>query len=68
MTHGGFSWWVRQPIRFFTLIPCGGHKREGIIVSKEQRSKKETKKKPAMTQKEKKAAKKAKKNEKGRLG
>lgn len=44
------------------------HAREGIIVSKEQRSKKETKKKPAMTPKEKKAAKKAKKNEKARLG
>ena len=53
---------------FLTLIPCGVHKREGIIVSKEQRSKKETKKKPAMTPKEKKAAKKAKKNEKVRLG
>jgi hypothetical protein len=38
------------------------------IVSKEQRSNKETKKKPAMTPKEKKAAKKAKKNERGRIG
>ena len=37
-------------------------------MSKEQRSKKETKKKLAMTPKEKKAAKKAKKNERGRLG
>jgi len=37
-------------------------------MSKEQRSRKETKKKPAMTPKEKRAAKKAKKNEKSRLG
>jgi len=37
-------------------------------MSKGQDSKKETKKAPAMTAKEKKAAKKAKKNEKGRLG
>ena len=67
-TQNGFSWSVRRPTMFLTLIPCGVHKREGIIVSKEQRSKKETKKKPAMTPKEKKAAKKAKKNEKVRLG
>jgi putative transposase len=38
------------------------------IVSKEQKSNKETKKVPAMTAKEKKAAKKAKKNERGRIG
>jgi hypothetical protein len=50
------------------MIPRCGHKKEGKIVSKEQRSNKETKKKPAMTPKEKKAAKKAKKNEKARLG
>jgi len=50
------------------MIPRCGHKKEGKIVSKEQRSKKETKKKPAMTPKEKKAAKKAKKNERARLG
>jgi hypothetical protein len=50
------------------MIPRRGHKKEGTIVSKEQRSKKETKKKPAMTAKEKRAAKKAKKNEKDRLG
>ena len=37
-------------------------------MSKEQKSNKETKKKPAMTAKEKKAAKKAKKNDKGRMG
>lgn len=37
-------------------------------MSKEQRSKKEAKKSPLMTAKEKKAAKKAKKNERGRLG
>jgi len=43
-------------------------KQRNKIVSKEQRSKKEAKKKPAMTPKEKKAAKKAKKNERGRIG
>jgi hypothetical protein len=37
-------------------------------MSKEQRSNKETRKVPVMTQKEKKAAKKAKKNQKGLLG
>lgn len=37
-------------------------------MSKERRSNKEAKKKPAMTAKEKKAAKKAKKNERGRIG
>ena len=37
-------------------------------MSKGQNSKKETKKAPAMTAKEKKAAKKAKKNERARLG
>ncbi len=37
-------------------------------MSKGQNSKKETKKLPAMTPKEKKAAKKAKKNERGRIG
>jgi hypothetical protein len=37
-------------------------------MSKERNSKKETRKQPAMTAKEKKAAKKAKKNEKGRMG
>jgi hypothetical protein len=44
------------------------HKVRNELVSKEQRSKKETKKKPAMTPKEKKAAKKAKKDEKNRIG
>ena len=39
-----------------------------IVMSKGQKSNKETKKVPAMTPKEKKAAKKAKKNEKGRIG
>ena len=38
------------------------------VMSKGQDSKKETKKEPAMTAKEKKAAKKAKKKEKGRIG
>jgi len=37
-------------------------------MSKEQRSTKEAKKKPALTQKEKKAAKKAKKANKGSMG
>lgn len=37
-------------------------------MGKEQKSNKETKKKPGMTPKEKKAAKKAKKNERGRIG
>ena len=37
-------------------------------MSKEQKSNKEARKKPAMTAKEKKAAKKAKKNERGRMG
>lgn len=37
-------------------------------MSKERNSKKETKKVPAMTPKEKKAAKKEKKNERGRMG
>jgi hypothetical protein len=40
----------------------------GKIMSKERNSKKEAKKKAAMTPKEKKAAKKAKKNERGRVG
>ena len=38
------------------------------VMSKGQKSNKETRKVPAMTAKEKKAAKKAKKNEKGRMG
>jgi hypothetical protein len=38
------------------------------VMSKEQKSNKEARKKPAMTAKEKKAAKKAKKNERGRMG
>jgi len=38
------------------------------VMSKGQKSNKETKKVPAMTAKEKKAAKKAKKNEKRRMG
>jgi len=38
------------------------------VMSKGKNSKKETKKEPAMTAKEKKAAKKAKKNERGRIG
>ena len=38
------------------------------VMSKGQNSKKETKKEPAMTAKEKKAAKKAKKNERARIG
>ena len=38
------------------------------VMSKEQKSNKETKKVPATTAKEKKAAKKAKKNERGRIG
>jgi hypothetical protein len=37
-------------------------------MSREQKSNKETKKKPALTAKEKKAAKKLKKNDKGRMG
>ena len=37
-------------------------------MSKERSSKRETKKVPSMTAKEKKAAKKAKKNDKGRIG
>ena len=37
-------------------------------MSKEQKSNKEARKKPAMTAKEKKAAKKAKENERGRMG
>ncbi len=40
----------------------------GKIMSKERNSKKETKKAPLLSAKEKKAAKKAKKNEKGRIG
>jgi hypothetical protein len=38
------------------------------VMSREQKSNKETKKVPAMTPREKKAAKKAKKNERGRMG
>ena len=38
------------------------------VMSKGQKSNKETKKVPIMTPKEKKAAKKAKKNERGRIG
>ena len=38
------------------------------VMSKGQKSNKETKKLPAMTAKEKRAAKKGKKNEKGRIG
>jgi hypothetical protein len=38
------------------------------VMSKGQKSNKETKKEPIMTAKEKKAAKKAKKNQRGRLG
>jgi hypothetical protein len=40
----------------------------GKIMTKERNSKKETKKAPLLSAKEKKAAKKAKKNEKGRIG
>lgn len=39
-----------------------------IVMGKERKSHKETKKQPGMTAKEKRAAKKAKKNEKGRMG
>ena len=38
------------------------------VMSKEQKSNKETKKVPVMTAKEKKAAKKEKKNQRGRMG
>jgi len=40
----------------------------GKIMSKERNSKKEAKKAPLLSAKEKKAAKKAKKNDKGRIG
>jgi len=56
----------RASIRF--LLYCGNNQARRKAMSKGQDSKKETKKVPAMTAKEKKAAKKAKKNEKSRMG
>jgi hypothetical protein len=51
------------PLRWLPAYIC-----KDKVMSREQKSNKETKKVPALTAKEKKAAKKAKKNERGRLG
>jgi hypothetical protein len=59
----GSTPFFRYPLRWLPAYIC-----KDKVMSREQKSNKETKKVPALTAKEKKAAKKAKKNERGRLG
>jgi hypothetical protein len=59
---------AEQDGSMIVAIATSQAKAKDKVMSKGQKSNKETKKMPAMTPKEKKAAKKAKKNEKGRIG